>query len=78
MSNPSASSTVRRFELSSGRSHKFWEISAVDTEVTVRFGRIGTVGQTKVKSFADAKAAAAQHIEQLVGQKVKKRYCPIG
>lgn len=34
-----------------GRSHKFWEISRSNTDVTVRWGRIGTPGQTKTKSF---------------------------
>ena len=73
MSTPSARSTVRRFEFSAGRSHKFWEISAVGTEVTVHFGRIGTVGQTQVKSLADA-AAAGQYVDKLIGQKLKKGY----
>jgi predicted DNA-binding WGR domain protein len=70
-------STIRRFEFSAGRSHKFWEISAVATEVTARFGRIGTAGQTQVKAFADA-AAAGKHVARLIAQKVKKGYVPVG
>jgi DNA ligase-1 len=73
VSNPSTTSTVRRFEFSEGRSNKFWEISTVGTEVTVRFGRIGTEGQTQLKSFPDA-AAAAKHVAKLIGEKVKKGY----
>ncbi len=65
--------TVRRFEFSEGRSHKFWEISAAGGEVTVRFGRIGSTGQTQVKSFPDA-ASAGKHVEKLIGEKVKKGY----
>ena len=76
MSTSSATSTVRRFEFSEGRSDKFWEISAAGTEVTVRFGRIGTEGQTQVKSFHDA-AAADKHVAKLIGEKVKKGYIPV-
>jgi len=76
MSTPSTTSTIRRFELSEGRSNKFWEVSAVGTEVTVRFGRIGTEGQTQVKSFPDT-ATADKHLEKLIGEKVKKGYVPV-
>jgi len=68
---------VRRFEFSEGNSHKFWEISSQGLGVTVRFGRIGTQGQSQVKSFAD-EAAAAKHVETLVKQKVAKGYQAIG
>jgi DNA ligase-1 len=74
---PSAKSAVRRFEFSEGRSSKFWEVSAVGREVTVRFGRAGTEGQTQVKSFPDP-AAAGRHVEKLIGEKVKKGYAPVG
>jgi predicted DNA-binding WGR domain protein len=72
-----APSTVRWFEFSAGRSHKFREISAVATAVTVRFGRIGAAGQTRVKAFADA-AAAGKHAARLIARKVKKGYVPVG
>ena len=49
----------RRFELVSGKSSKFWEVSVDGTDVTTRYGRIGTGGQSKTKSFADADAARA-------------------
>jgi len=68
---------VRRFEFSEGNSQRFWEISAQGVEVTVRFGRIGTQGQSQVKSFAD-ETAAAKHVETLVKQKVAKGYKAIG
>jgi predicted DNA-binding WGR domain protein len=69
-------STVRRFEFSAGPSNKYWEIWSVGREVTVRFGRIGTAGQTQVKSFPDA-AAASKHVEKLVGDKVRKGYVAV-
>ena len=63
----------RYFEFVEGSSSKFWEISTSDKDVTVRFGRIGTNGQTNVKTLADA-AAATKHAEKLVGEKIKKGY----
>jgi DNA ligase 1 len=65
--------TTRRFEFSEGNSNKYWEITIQGTETTVRFGRIGTAGQTSAKSFADA-AAAQQHAETLIKQKLGKGY----
>ncbi len=61
------------YELSDGQSNKFWEISMDGCEVTVRYGRIGTKGQTKVKSFDDA-TAATKHYDKLVQQKTSKGY----
>jgi DNA ligase-1 len=72
----STTSSVRRFEFSEGHSNKFWEISVVGTHVTVHFGRIGTTGQTQMKSFPDS-AAANKHVEKLIGEKVKKGYVPV-
>jgi len=63
----------RYFEFVEGSSAKFWEISQSGKDVTVRFGRIGTNGQTQTKTLADA-AAATKHAEKLVGEKVKKGY----
>ena len=58
-----------RYELVEGTSNKFWEIekSKGDTFL-VRWGRIGSSGQTQIK-----KLSAAQH-DKLVGEKVKKGY----
>jgi predicted DNA-binding WGR domain protein len=63
----------RRFEFSAGRSNKFWSLSRNGAAVTLRFGRIGTQGQSQVKSFDD-EAAAAQHVECAVKQKLAKGY----
>ena len=56
-----------------GGSHKFYEVSISGSSVTVRYGRIGTEGQTQTRSFADA-TAAAKHAEKLIGEKTKKGY----
>ena len=63
----------RYFEFVEGSSSKFWEISQSGKDVTVRFGKIGTNGQTQTKTLADV-AAATKHAEKLVGEKTKKGY----
>lgn len=63
----------RMFEFNDGKSSKFWEIGIDGTDVTVRYGRIGSDGQTKTKSFAGADAAEA-HMEKLIEQKTGKGY----
>jgi predicted DNA-binding WGR domain protein len=63
----------RRFEYAEGQSAKFWEISIEGGDVTVRFGRLGTQGQSQTKSFADVDAAA-RHAEKLIGEKTRKGY----
>jgi predicted DNA-binding WGR domain protein len=63
----------RRFEFVEGSSSKFWEILRTGTDVEVRFGRIGTQGQTKTKSFKD-EAAARKEEESLIREKTGKGY----
>ena len=63
----------RYFEFVGGTSAKFWEAAVNGNEVTVRFGRIGTAGQTQTKTLANADAAT-KHAEKLIGQKVAKGY----
>ncbi|HEY4116960.1 MAG TPA: DUF4132 domain-containing protein [Byssovorax sp.] len=68
---------MRRFELVEGSSSKFWEVDAQGADLTVRFGRIGTQGQTQTKSFAtDAKAALER--DKLVKEKTGKGYKEVG
>ena len=64
--------TTRYFEFVGGNSRKFWEITVAGSDVTVRFGRIGTDGQSQTKSFDDE--AAARHAEKLIAAKTKKGY----
>jgi len=70
---------TRRFEFvgtdseSGASSSKFWEVTVVGADLTVRFGRIGTDGQTKVKSL-ESPAAAEGEAEKLIGEKTRKGY----
>jgi DNA ligase-1 len=66
-------SKARRFEFSEGNSNKFWEISVEGADMTVTFGRIGTKGQTKTKTFADA-AAVQKEADKLIAEKTGKGY----
>ena len=63
----------RYFEFIEGSSAKFWEISQSGKDVTVRFGKIGTNGQTQTKTLADADAAN-KHTEKLIKEKTAKGY----
>ncbi|WP_417730085.1 DUF5724 domain-containing protein [Rosistilla oblonga] len=62
-----------RYELSEGKSNKFWEISISDNTVTTTWGRIGSGGQTKTKTFEDAAAAQIEY-DRLIADKTKKGY----
>ncbi|MGC4093768.1 MAG: WGR domain-containing protein [Polyangiaceae bacterium] len=64
---------MRRFELSEGSSNKFWQIERQGNNLTICFGRIGTNGQTQVKSLGSDAAAQAEH-DKLVREKLKKGY----
>ncbi|MBF6468888.1 WGR domain-containing protein [Nocardia beijingensis] len=59
----------------SGTAHKFYEVIVAGTQVSVRFGRIGEQGQTKVSSFASEEKAQAAAAKK-VGEKVRKGYAP--
>jgi predicted DNA-binding WGR domain protein len=63
----------RYFEFISGTSAKFWEVSVSGNQFTVRFGRIGTCGQTQTKTLADGDAAIRQ-AEKLIATKTAKGY----
>lgn len=69
-------SGVRRFEFVGGGSSKFWEISYQGAQVTVRFGRIGTNGQTQTKDLG-SETAAAFHVAKLVEEKLGKGYVAV-
>ncbi len=67
---------MRRFEFVEGSSSKFWEVSASGDALTVRYGRIGTNGQTQTKSFASAAKAQAEH-DKLIREKTGKGYVEV-
>jgi predicted DNA-binding WGR domain protein len=60
----------------SGQAEKFWEITVAESEIRVRFGKVGANGQTTLKSFPDA-AAASREAEKLVKEKMKKGYLEV-
>ena len=64
---------VRHFEFIGGSSKKFWEMSISGSSFTVRFGRIGTAGQSQTKTFAD-EAKAKREAEKLIAEKINKGY----
>lgn len=63
----------RYFELVDGNAAKFWEVAVDGNDVTVCYGRIGTGGQTKTKTLANADAAQ-KHADKLIEQKTGKGY----
>ncbi len=60
-------------EFVEGTSSKFWRIVVDGNEHTVTFGKIGTAGQSKTKTFADA-ASAQEDADKLIKSKRKKGY----
>ena len=64
---------LQRFEFTAGNSAKFWEISQDGLNIFIRFGRIGTNGQTQTKTF-DTSERAARERSKLVAEKLKKGY----
>ncbi|MDR7275626.1 DUF4132 domain-containing protein [Catenuloplanes atrovinosus] len=68
---------MRSFEHRSSESAKFWQVSQDGAAVTIRFGRIGAAGQTRVKELA-TEEAASRHVAGLIAEKVKKGYLEVG
>ena len=68
---------MQRYELTTGSSSKFWEAGTEGCVLTVRFGRLGTQGQSKAKTFSDPAAAQAE-LAKLVREKTGKGYSPAG
>ena len=64
---------ARRLELVEGRSSKFWEVAHDGLNVSVRYGRIGTQGQTQTKTF-DTIERAGREVEKLTSEKLRKGY----
>jgi predicted DNA-binding WGR domain protein len=66
-----------RYEFVEGTSSKFWEITLSGSSFTVRYGRIGTSGQTQEKTFPTEAKAKAEH-DKLVKEKTGKGYVEVG
>ncbi len=69
----SSGEAARYFEFVDEKSSKFWEITVDDTEVTVSYSRIGSNGQSKLKSFDNSEAATA-HADNLIAKKTNSGY----
>jgi predicted DNA-binding WGR domain protein len=66
---------VSYLELSQGSAHKFYEVTVENTRVTIRFGRIGDSGQTKVTDYPTPAKACAEADKKLQ-EKRRKGYEP--
>ena len=68
---------MQRYEFDDGTSSKFWQVEQVGAELHVSWGKIGTAGQSQVKSFDDAAKATAAR-DKLIAEKTKKGYVAEG
>ncbi|MBT2640524.1 DUF4240 domain-containing protein [Bacillus sp. ISL-39] len=58
-----------------GSSNKFWNINVAGKSYTITYGKIGTVGAVKVKSF-HSEEACQQEAEKMIKSKMRKGYIP--
>lgn len=66
-----------RYEFSEGSSNKFWDINLTDKSFTTTYGKIGSNGQTTIKTFKSSDEAKREY-EKLIAEKVKKGYKLVG
>ena len=64
---------MRLFIYQDEKSHKFWAVEQQGNELHISWGKVGTKGQSQIKSFSDAAAAAKAELK-LIAEKVKKGY----
>ncbi len=55
------------------KSHKFWAVEQQDNELHLSWGKVGTNGQSQIKTFADSVAASKAELK-LINEKTKKGY----
>jgi len=72
----SSKTFIRRFEIKNEGPSKFWEISVSGKNITVRYGKVGTNGQTQLKICADV-ATAKNHAQKLIISKTAKGYMEV-
>ena len=63
----------RYFESTEDGAAKFWEVWTDGADVTTRWGKIGTQGQQKAKTFATPEKAACE-ADKLIAEKTAKGY----
>ncbi len=64
---------MKHFIYQDEKSHKFWAVEQQGNELHISWGKVGTKGQSQIKSFSDAAAAAKAELK-LIAEKVKKGY----
>ncbi|WP_204140945.1 DUF1963 domain-containing protein [Halomicronema sp. CCY15110] len=74
-SNRPHSETVY-LELSDGQSHKFYEVTVAQAEVTIRYGRIGTSGQLSSTAYETTEKAQAEATKK-INEKLRKGYVQV-
>ena len=52
---------MRHFIYQDEKSHKFWAVEQQGNELHISWGKVGTKGQSQIKSFSDAAQAAGQY-----------------
>jgi uncharacterized protein (TIGR02996 family) len=62
-----------RYEFVEGSSNKFWEIEREGNSFTVRYGKVGTNGQTSTKEFG-SEAETKKEYDKMIASKTKKGY----
>lgn len=60
-------------EFEDEKSSKYWEISSAEKSFTVRYGKIGTNGQTQTKEFSTVEEAE-KAAEKILKEKLNKGY----
>jgi cell wall assembly regulator SMI1/predicted DNA-binding WGR domain protein len=69
-----AETTAKRyFEFTQGTSSKFWEVSQEGSDMTTRYGKIGTDGRSTTKSYDSPEKAAAE-TSKIIASKIKEGY----
>ncbi|HCT3242215.1 TPA: WGR and DUF4132 domain-containing protein [Escherichia coli] len=64
---------MRHFIYQDEKSHKFWAVEQQGNELHISWGKVGTKGQSQIKSFSDAAAAEKAELK-LIAEKTKKGY----
>lgn len=64
---------MKSFIYQDEKSHKFWAVEQQDNELHLSWGKVGTSGQSQIKTFADS-ATAAKAKQKLIGEKTRKGY----
>jgi len=63
----------RYFEFVEGTSNKFWEVFHEGSEMTTRYGKIGTDGRSTTKTY-DSPEKATEETEKIIAKKIKEGY----